>query len=327
MYNKKNLGIIFIFALIILSVIMLALTKFKITEVKYNYQEEKSVEISRFENVHYFKLKNALKSIELSSNELVITDNIFMNFSSPKGQVYSGSRVINYTSDKGVMNQVTKNLNLIGNVIVTDGVSEYTSDNINYEGKADILRANGNVKTKYVDAKTNDTILLKSNSMSSNLTQKMMILEGSVTGELIRKRQYEGGLNFSAETVVLNSLESNMTLSNNVKLHRNNYYLSAQNAQVFLENFNKKLKYYTLYDDVKLEETIMLRSGKSQMRRAYAEKLEAHQRSGKIILTGAPRVEQGDDVIKGYQITLRDNVEMVEVDDSQTSFSLKKDRN
>jgi lipopolysaccharide export system protein LptA len=77
---------------------------------------------------------------------------------------------------------------------------------------------------------------------------------------------------------------------------------------------------------VKLEEKLKLKSGKNQTRRAFAEKLEGHQRTGKIILTGAPRVEQGNDIIKGYQITLRENVELVEVDDSQSSFSLKKDK-
>ena len=101
--------------------------------------------------------------------------------------------------------------------------------------------------------------------------------------------------------------------------------LSAGNAEIFLENFNKKLKYYALYDDVRLEEKLRLDSGVYQTRRAFAEKLEAHQGTGKLILTGAPRVEQGSDIIKGYQITLRQAVEMIEVDDSQSSFKLKRD--
>ena len=133
-------------------------------------------------------------------------------------------------------------------------------------------------------------------------------------------------MKFAAENVVVNSPESRINLSKSVKLRRNNYYLTAGNAEIFLENFNKKLKYYSLYDDVKLEEKIELHSGGTQTRRAYAEKLEAHQATGRVVLTGAPRVEQGKDIIKGYQITLRENVELVEVDDSKSSFSLKKDR-
>ena len=49
-------------------------------------------------------------------------------------------------------------------------------------------------------------------------------------------------------------------------------------------------------------------------------------REAKIVLTGAPRVEQDQDVIKGYQITLRENVELVEVDDSQTSFKINRNK-
>ena len=44
----------------------------------------------------------------------------------------------------------------------------------------------------------------------------------------------------------------------------------------------------------------------------------------KFYLTGSPRVIQGSDVIKGYKVTLRENLEMVEVDDSASSFTIKK---
>ena len=77
---------------------------------------------------------------------------------------------------------------------------------------------------------------------------------------------------------------------------------------------------------MKLEEKLVIPGKKPQLRKAYSEKLEGHQRSAKVILTGAPRVEQGEDIIQGYQITLRENVELVEVDDAQSSFNLKKDK-
>ena len=150
---------------------------------------------------------------------------------------------------------------------------------------------------------------------------------GGVTGQIVRRRRYEGRLNFNSNKLSLNRNESKLTLDKDVKIHRNNYHLAAGRGEILLENFNKKLKYYTLYDDVKLIELVKLSTGEKQTRRAYAEKLEAFQAKGEVILTGAPRVEQGNDVIKGYQIVLRENVELVEIDDSQTSFSLKKKRN
>jgi len=80
-----------------------------------------------------------------------------------------------------------------------------------------------------------------------------------------------------------------------------------------------------MYDDIKLEEKLKTRQGGSQVRRAFAEKLEGFISDGKLVLSGAPRVEQGRDIIKGYQITLRENTEIVEVDDSQSSFRFKKE--
>ncbi len=90
-----------------------------------------------------------------------------------------------------------------------------------------------------------------------------------------------------------------INLSDNVYLERNNYNLRAQRADIYLENFNKKLKYYVLYDDIKLVEELTLPNGTKQTRKAYSEKLEGYMSQGKIVLTGAPSVEQGDDLIKG----------------------------
>lgn len=43
----------------------------------------------------------------------------------------------------------------------------------------------------------------------------------------------------------------------------------------------------------------------------------------KIILTGYPKVYQLKDVIKGNRIILREDNEVVEVDDANTNFILK----
>ena len=90
-----------------------------------------------------------------------------------------------------------------------------------------------------------------------------------------------------------------------------------------IANFSREKMFY---DDIKLVEQLNTSEGNSQTRRAYSEKLEGYMSQGKIVLTGAPRVEQGDDLIKGYQITLRENVELVEVEEAQSSFKLKKEK-
>ena len=100
---------------------------------------------------------------------------------------------------------------------------------------------------------------------------------------------------------------------------------NAIRGEIFLENYNKKLKYYALYDDVKVVEKIpVIKKGESRKtfieRRAYAEKLEGFVKEGKIVLTGYPKVLQENDVIKGNVITLLKSNEVIEVDDSSSSF-------
>ena len=64
-------------------------------------------------------------------------------------------------------------------------------------------------------------------------------------------------------------------------------------GQIFLENYNKKLKYFVLSDDVVVNEKVML--GRELMeRRALAEKLEGFM-SKNLLILGNPRVIQQDD--------------------------------
>lgn len=286
-----------------------------------------STEETNFVEVSYYKLQNKEPSVELKSKNLAIKNDNLLNFTNPSGLILTKNREIKYSADEGEMNQASNTLTLSGKVALSELNSSYRSDNMQYFGKTDQVFAVGNVVSLIVDERTGDKLNLRSDKLQSQLKTKLLVLEGSVKGSILRARRYEGKMDFSAQNVEVNTPESVVTLSNDVKLHRNNYYLSAGNAEIFLENYNKKLKYYTLYDDVKLEEKLNANSkGESQVRRAYAERLVAHQKTGKIVLTGAPRVEQGSDVIKGYQITLRENVELVEVDDSKSSFNLKRNK-
>jgi lipopolysaccharide export system protein LptA len=292
--------------------------------VNYGKKVDKVAEKAFFKEVHYFKIENLAQRVELRSKQLDITNNIFFKFLVPRGYLNSENENYAYSAERGHMNQQTKVMKLFGDVRLSGKSSDFAAGEFVYNGRSKMMFGKGNVAAQMIDSKTLDIIKVKSSEFSSNIRTQILEMSGNVKGELIRQRAYEDGLKFESEEFVLNSLESHLKMFKSVKIYRNNYYLQSQNAEIFLENFNKKLMYYELYDDVKLEEQLTGGLSGKQLRRAYAEKLEGHQRTGKIILTGAPRVEQGDDIIKGYQITLRENVELVEVDDSQSNFSLKR---
>lgn len=328
MYNKKSLVTIFFFVVLCVWTSIIANTSDRDLQDKSIKSGKIEAEKTKFVEVHYFKTIGNTPNFELISSVLSITENSLLEFKSPRGVLISGGREINYTAESGKINQLNNQLFLRGNVELLDDKTVYRSDELNYDGLKDLIFARGNVDATLVNRNAQNRVVsrihLTSNQLESVIKKRLLKLRGDVVGKIKRSKVYEGSMKFKAQEVEVNSLKSLVSLRNSVEIRRNNYYLKAGNAEIFLDNFNKKLKYYTLYDDVKLEEKLKLQNGQKQLRRAFAEKLVAHQRSGKLVLSGAPRVEQGDDIIKGYQITLRENVELVEVDDAKSSFSLKR---
>src|SRR5690606_20122020 len=111
-----------------------------------------------------------------------------------------------------------------------------------------------------------------------------------------------------------------------VRLNRGPYLISGRKAELFFQNYNKSLKYFVINDDVKVTETLNTPQGVVQ-RRSFSESLEGFGSEKKMILSGAPRVEQGKDVIKGYRITIRENAELIEVDDAMSDVQVKRKKN
>lgn len=325
MKNKKFISTVIIFWSFCLWITLHSLLSEKEGRKSFVKQAKKSDEYSFFKNVHYFKIQDGLPYLDLKADSLNIFNKVLLNFDSPRGLLISRNTEVTYNALAGEFDQRENFLSLSGGVELKSPEYTYESSQLSLDGKNEILSASGGVKAEILDSKTKDKLLLTANQLRSYLELKTIEIQGKVKGVINRLRRYEGKLNFRAEKVSIDQSSSKMGLEGQVQINRKSYNLSAGKAEIFLENFNKKLKYYVLYDDVKLIETVRLASGKKQTRRAYAEKLEAFQSKREVVLTGAPRVEQGPDIIKGYQITLRENVELVEIDDSQTSFRLKKE--
>ena len=285
------------------------------------------IEESTFESMDYYALQNGLKTLALNASTLRIVNQSDLYFTRPDGLLYNNAgEEIAFQAKEGKFKNLKEELFLDGDVVFKASDGDYQARELYYNGSKDFLEAKGTIEAKLLDSSTKDKINISSNYMSSWINEQRSLFIGDVNGQVKRDRVYEGSFSFKSERMELNRNKSLITLNQNVFLERNNYDLQAQRAEIFLENYNKKLKYYVLYDDIKLVEQLNTSEGNSQTRRAYSEKLEGYMSQGKIVLTGAPRVEQGDDLIKGYQITLRENVELVEVEEAQSSFKLKKEK-
>lgn len=283
------------------------------------------VDEAKFKQMNYYSLAEGKKDISLNSDALTVINQEDFIFQATRGELTDKNGMITtFSANSGKYLAKKKELFLEEDIEFNNKEANYSADSIQLRQLENRLNAQGEVRAELTDLKTKDKIIISSNKMVSELDKKIIHFAGQIEGVLNRQRRYEGGFSFRSEEMSLNQLESQIKLSKDVKLKRNNFDVESQKAEIFLENFNKRLKYYVLYDDIKFVEKLKMKSGASKVRRAYAEKLEGFMSQGKIILSGAPRVEQDGDLIKGYQITLRENVELVEVDDSQSSFNLKR---
>jgi lipopolysaccharide transport protein LptA len=325
MYSKRSLNIVIIFGVFTVLIVFQAFNVKRLYSGNSSYLDVEKDQETKFEGLKYFSVEKGNPAISLNANDLKIINNNDLYFDNPTGFLFSSSgEKVDYKATSGSFVAKSKELKLRGEVVLTTKTAGHESEKVYYNGIKKYLEATGSVKSNMLDIKTRDKIKITANYLSSWMDEKRSLYLGDVKGLVSRRRIYEESFNFSADRVELNQLKSLVLLNDNVKLDRNNYHLESEKAEIFLENYNKKLKYYVLYDDIKLEEKLQLTGGQTQLRRAYSEKLEGYMAEAKIVLSGAPRVEQGEDLIKGYQITLRENVELVEVDDSQSSFELNR---
>lgn len=326
MRNKRSTTIVFSFFVITFLVVLLAVNIQIDIPNDAPTLEVETIETTTFKGVRYYVLKEGLPSLSVIASNINIYGKDSVDFFDPSGVLFADNDEVDFKSLKGNYDFETEKLNLDGDVFLKNSKGSYNSDELLYEMAKKEIKAFGNVKSVFTDNETGDEMELYSTRMHAFENEERIKFTGNVKGELERKRKYETGYEFQAKSLDYLGKDSLMQLQGDVKILRKNYHLQSQKAEIFLENYNKKLKYYVMYDDIKLEEKLKLRAG-SQMRRAFAEKLEGFMSDGRIVLSGAPRVEQGTDVIKGYQITLRENTEIVEVDDSQSSFRFKKEKN
>lgn len=282
-------------------------------------------EFTEIENLDYFHLKSGVPQMSLAAIKMRSQGEDLAEFEMPKG-VYNyqaKNKTIKYTAEHGLYKKQKELLSLDGNVKVNTDEANYSADKVKYYFKKDLITGKGNVVFEGDDLKSKDHLTINSESMRAKPEAQLSTFKGNVHGSMLRKKQYEGKLTFSSQLLDLDGNKSLAHLEGNVHLKRSSYDLTAGKGDIYLENFNKSLKYFVMNDDVKMSEKMETREG-IQTRQAFAERLEGFGREQKMVLSGAPRVEMGKDVIKGYRITIRENVDLIEVDDAMSDVQVKR---
>jgi lipopolysaccharide transport protein LptA len=291
----------------------------KVGQLNQNQSQQESF----FKNINYYVLKDSRPQLHLDASEVSVNNTSSKTlFFDPKGTVFSKNQDrINFQGMKGTYYQKRSLLHISRNVKmkVVKNSSILTSNEVLYKINMGRMDARGNVKTRSVSKVSGDKILIDADRAISWTKMNETKYFGNVNGKVIRRRVYEDPVLFKSNKLYLKMDDHLISLSGNVELRKQSFKANARRGNVYLENYNKKLKYFALYDDVKLVEKVKV--GRSRfLRKAYAEQLEGIVSQDKMILTGYPRVFQQGDEIKGNKIILRENNDVVEVEDANSTF-------
>jgi lipopolysaccharide export system protein LptA len=277
--------------------------------------------------LQYFHVKDAVPQMSLSADLLRSQGEAQAEFEFPRG-VYNlreQDKTLKYNADRGQYKKARELLTLTGAVKVRSDEGTYEADRVSYYFKKDLMTGKGNVRFDGEDPRTRDHVTVASERLRANPGLKLSTFFGAVRGRLQRKKKHEGTLTFASRELQVDGNKSLAQLVGDVRIKRDGYDITSGKADVFLENYNKSLKYFVLNDDVKVAERLQTPEG-VQVRKAFAERLEGFGKEQKMVLSGAPRVEMGEDVIKGYRITIRENTDLVEVDDAMSDVQVKREK-
>lgn len=322
--NYRGHILIISFLIVSIGLMIVAIPKGTIKDDITKYIDVESVEITKFQGIKYYLLEEKREKLFFKADTFEIEAKEMSTFTKPDGKYFVSDKWVDFKAETGTFKDQTGELVLEDQVFFSSDDSKFNANRLYLNQNKKFLEARGDVNAVFEDRPTREKIEINANYLNSWLNEQRSLFVGNVTGKIQRNRRYEGRVDFASERLEYQQTKLLISLEKDVEIKRNNYNLRAQKGDIFLENFNKKLKYYSLYDDIKLVEKLRLRDGTPSVRRAFAEKLEGFISEGKIILSGTPRVERGNDEIKGLQITLRENVDVIEVIQSQSSFDIKR---
>jgi len=280
---------------------------------------------SEMDVLEYFHLDKEVPSLSLAADSMSNIGEDEAHFENPRGLYAAGTdrTSLFYQAQKADYTKAKQRLRLEGKVKLDYKQTTYHADRLTYYPQRDTVDGVGNIEVDHLVAGSGDKLIIKAAKMKAKPKQEWGQFSGNVVGHTVPRLKFQARTDFRSQEMELLGKTSEMRLRQDVYLKRGDMQVTSEKGEVFLENKNKKLKYFVLNDDVKVTEKLVDSTGKPMTRKAFAERMEGFGED-RLVLSGAPRVEQGKDVVKGYRITLREKMEFLEVEDAMSDLETKK---
>ena len=259
---------------------------------------------------------------DLMEADLISQEISDINLTRPKGFIIEGDNKLHYQALRGVLPKGNRFVKLTDDVNFQLGFHEMSGDVFIYRTNSQKLYGRGNIELNSKDQK--DRIELKSNELNYYLNNNYFSLKGDITGKVKKPRAYQVPIYLESQKLSYSAAESFIAFEEDVLVEMGPRSMKALKGNIFLDNYSKNLKYYVLHDDIEYVESFLNEQGEQVQRKAYSQKLEGFVRGNKVILSGAPEVRQEKNIIRGYQITVFGDSELLEVDESRANFKVEK---
>ncbi len=298
-------------------------------------------QISRFEGAKYYLLKGERPNFHLLADSLSTSLNgQRIRFAQPRGHFFTGDgRAINYRAAFGQLMQRDQFFDLEGEVALNAEDFQISAERLKYHLDEHRIEAVGEVDGRNLYWRGRDRIFLKGERATFWPREKRAQYSGRVLGRIERPLAYQSNIKFGSQELKFDRMEEKISAQGHLWIQKRGVYARGRRGDIYLakgedgpeEKEGEKFKYFVLYDDVRVEETVRTPT-RNFKRQAFCEQLEGGLDGRAIVLTGNPRVVQTggqgqgtikeDSVIRGKQITLRENNEVVEIDDADTRFEM-----
>lgn len=281
---------------------------------------------SHFSQARYYLVQENKKKYYFQASELLLNNSLQKSFANLiKGYLYtSKGDQVDFEGDKGVFDEKLGDLMVEGSVVMDAGDTKGSAKKMHYLVDKETAELLGDVETMTFYPVEKDYVEVKGEYAKVFTDDNKVLFRDQVRGKVRRDRKYEESLHFSSQYLFMNLDTGRMDLSGDVSVKKQLLTANSRRGEIFLENYNKRLKYFALYDDVRVEEQVLVGGQTPVKRRAFSEKLEGMMNESRVTLTGYPKVYQQGDIIKGSKIILRENTEVIEVIDANTNLMLKE---
>ena len=306
-------------------------------------------QVSRFERADYYLLQNGRRNFHLLADTLAIyPDGDRVRFIRPHGNVFSDDGdATSYKAEWGLLKQADRFLSLEGKVVLRSKDFQIATHQLQYHLNDDRIEASGGVDGHNLYARGEDRIFLRGEKAIFWPRQKRAQYSGKVLGRIERKLAYQSEMRFGSDWLNFDRMEEKISAEGHLWIQKRGVRARGRRGEIYLARpaeqalalanpakslkKGEKIKYFVLYDDIRVVEAVKIR-GQTFERQAFCEQLEGQFDGHEIVLTGNPRVVQlgsegkktmsENSVIRGKQIILRENSEMVEIDDADTRFEV-----